>query len=111
MAYTLNIIEQPGYLHFQVSGRNTLATVRGYLAEVHAICARRGSPSVLLEENLSGASLTIGEIFQNCLGRQRSDRTRHQFDRLRGHQPGTRFSRHAVRGNRCGDSRNQHSHV
>jgi len=64
MSYSLNILEQPGYLHFQVTGSNTLATVRGYLAEIHAACLASGVSSVLIEENLSGASLAIGEIFQ-----------------------------------------------
>lgn len=64
MPYTLNVIEQPGYLHFQVSGSNSLATVRGYLAEIHATCVRRRFSSILIEENLSGPGLAIGEIFQ-----------------------------------------------
>ena len=64
MSYALNVIEQPGYLHFQVSGNNSLATVRGYLSEIHATCVRRRFSRILIEENLSGAGLAIGEIFQ-----------------------------------------------
>ena len=63
MSYTLNIIEQPGYLHFQVSGTNSLATVRGYLEEIHAACVTRRCPAILIEENLSGPGLSIGEVF------------------------------------------------
>ena len=64
MSYSLNIIEQPGYLHFQVSGTNALATVRDYLAEIHATCVARQCSVVLIEENLSGLSLSVGEVFQ-----------------------------------------------
>ena len=64
MPYALNFIEQPGYLHFKVSGSNSLATVRGYLADIHATCRQRRCSSILIEENLSGPSLAIGEIFQ-----------------------------------------------
>lgn len=64
MSYSLNIIEQPDYLHFQVSGTNSLATVRGYLSEIHAICAARQCSAILIEENLSGPGLSVGEVFQ-----------------------------------------------
>jgi hypothetical protein len=64
MSYLLTIVEQPGYLHFKVSGTNSLAAVRGYLTEIHAACAARQCPTILIEENLSGPSLAVGEIFQ-----------------------------------------------
>jgi hypothetical protein len=64
MSYALTVVEHPGYLHFRVTGSNSLATVRAYLAEIHATCLQRRCSSVLIEENLSGAGLAIGEIFQ-----------------------------------------------
>ena len=64
MSYSLNIIERLGYLHFQVSGTNSLATVRDYLAEILATCVARQCSAILIEENLSGPSLSVGEVFQ-----------------------------------------------
>jgi hypothetical protein len=64
MSYTLKVNEQPGYLHFQVIGSNSLATVRGYLGEIHATCVQRQLSAILIEENLGGPGLGIGEIFQ-----------------------------------------------
>jgi hypothetical protein len=63
MSYALTTIEKPGYLHFRVTGRNSVAAVRGYLGDIHAACAQRGCGAVLIEENLGGPSLDIGAIF------------------------------------------------
>lgn len=62
-SYVLVTTQQPGYLHCSVSGRNSAAAVRGYLAEIHAACVARNCSAVLIEENLSGPSLDIGAIF------------------------------------------------
>lgn len=64
MSYKLTVDEHPGYLHFRISGSNSAATVRSYLADIHATCLQRHCSSVLIEEHLSGAGLAIGEIFQ-----------------------------------------------
>ena len=64
MAYLLTITEEPGYLHFRVAGDNALATVRAYVAEVHATCAQRGCRAILVEENLTGPGLEMLDIFQ-----------------------------------------------
>ena len=64
MTHQLTITEQPGYLHFRVTGENTLQTVRAYLAEIHAECARRGCSAILMEEDLSGPGLGILDLFQ-----------------------------------------------
>ena len=64
MSYTLVTIEKTGYLHFRVHGENSGANVRGYLAEIHSICADRQRSAILIEENLSGPSLDVGEIFR-----------------------------------------------
>jgi hypothetical protein len=62
--YTLITIEKPGYLHFRVSGENSGVNVRGYLAEIYSICAERKRSSILIEEDLEGPSLDIGQIFR-----------------------------------------------
>jgi hypothetical protein len=64
MSYSLSVVERPRYLHFQVSGTNALGTVRDYLAEIYATCVARRCSAILIEENLSGPSLSVGEVFQ-----------------------------------------------
>jgi len=63
MSYEVTVLERPGYLHIRVSGENTPANVRAYLTEVRIACTERGCSSVLVEENLSGAGLNLGEIY------------------------------------------------
>jgi hypothetical protein len=63
MSYQLHIQEHPGYLHFQVTGENTVEAVRGYFHEIWHTCAERGCHAILIEENLTGPGLKLGEIF------------------------------------------------
>ena len=64
MSFELTTIEKPRYLRFRITGENSLATVRGYLAAIFSTCVERMYSTVLIEEHLSGPSLDIGEIFQ-----------------------------------------------
>jgi hypothetical protein len=64
MSYQLITIKKPGYLHFRVTGRNSLESVRGYLSAIYSSCVENLCPAVLIEENLDGTSLDIGQIFQ-----------------------------------------------
>ena len=64
MSYQLAIHEKPGYLHFQVTGENSVQSVRGYLLEVSAACAQRQCATVLIEENLQGTGLSLVQIFE-----------------------------------------------
>lgn len=64
MSYVLKIIEEPGYLHFQISGDNSIASVRGYLGEIRAACMRHACEVILIEENLQGPGLGLVEIFE-----------------------------------------------
>lgn len=64
MPFELSTTQRSGYLHFRVSGENTPGNVRGYLAAIHRACEEKGCPNVLIEENLGGPSLPIGEIFR-----------------------------------------------
>jgi hypothetical protein len=63
MAYELAIRQEPGYLHIRVTGDNTAESVRGYLNDVRTACIDRNCPSVLVEEDLQGPGLGVGEIF------------------------------------------------
>lgn len=62
--YQLTIAEQPGYVHFRATGENTPQAVRGYLSEIYAACAERGSTAILVEEDLAGPGLPMVEIYQ-----------------------------------------------
>lgn len=63
MPYTLTVTQEHGYLHFRVCGVNSVENVRDYLREVYSTCLQRQCSAVLIEENLSGPSLQIAEVF------------------------------------------------
>jgi hypothetical protein len=63
MSHHLTIHEQPNYLHFLVTGQNTSQNVKAYLEEIAAICKARQCSVVLIEENLEGPGLSLGEMF------------------------------------------------
>ena len=52
-----------GYLHVRVHGDNDPPTVRRYLKDILLACAREDCPNVLIEENLEGTRLGMGDIF------------------------------------------------
>ncbi len=64
MQEDFQIIEEGGYLHFRIRGENSVATVQGYLAKIHATCAQRNCATILIEENLCGPGLPIGDVFR-----------------------------------------------
>jgi hypothetical protein len=63
MGHQLTITEQPGYLHFRVTGQNTPQTVMAYLAEVSSVCSSRGCTAILMEEDLIGPGLPLLDIY------------------------------------------------
>jgi hypothetical protein len=63
MAYELHIQDAGAYLHILVTGPNTPEVIRSYLREIVDICANRRAAGVLIEENLSGPGLKLGEIY------------------------------------------------
>jgi len=64
MGYELTTREQPGYLHFRVTGENTPQTVRAYLSDVRVACAERGCTAILVEEDLAGPGLPMLDLYQ-----------------------------------------------
>jgi len=64
MPLQLRIENRPGYLHAYVTGENTPANIRQYLADVRSACAERKCPAVLVEENLQGPGISIARIHQ-----------------------------------------------
>jgi len=63
MRYSFTADPKEGYLHVRVKGENSPATVRRYLKDVLAACASEGCPNVLIEEDLVGPRIAIGEVF------------------------------------------------
>jgi len=62
MSYSVRLQREPGFAHFRVTGENSLDTVREYLREISAICARDGLRRVLIEEALEGPRLYSAEV-------------------------------------------------
>jgi hypothetical protein len=63
MAYSFAAERKPAYLHVRVAGENDRETVLRYLAEAAAACRQHSCSKLLIEENLSGPSLSIGQMF------------------------------------------------
>jgi hypothetical protein len=61
--YKLTIEQKPGYLHAVVTGRNSSATVAGYMEDIVRECMARSVPRVLIEEHLEGPRLGMMEVF------------------------------------------------
>lgn len=63
MDYRFSTELKDGYLHVRVFGPNDVPTTRRYVEDVIAACTREDCPNVLIEENLEGERLSLGEIF------------------------------------------------
>lgn len=63
MEYRFRVVRKDGYLHVWVSGTNEADTVARYLKDIYEACVRHDCSSVLIEENLEGPRLDLGEIF------------------------------------------------
>lgn len=74
MAYELKVIEKPSYLHFIVTGQNSVDTISQYVEDINRICAERKCFRILIEERLDGPRLSITDVFglvENVTGRTR----------------------------------------
>src|SRR5215510_2714364 len=72
MPYELTTIPFDNYLHVKVRGQNNPATVMAYLLDVARLCRKHKYSAVLIEEFLSGPSLSMAEIF-NIIRTRSSD--------------------------------------
>jgi|SRR6185436_13115324 len=63
MRYDFRVTPKCGYLHAVIVGDNTPETVQRYLRQIHESCASAKCPNILVEENLEGAGLDLGDIF------------------------------------------------
>jgi hypothetical protein len=64
MLYSLSVEEHQRYLHFRVTGKNTIDAVRRYLFDIYTMCVQRNCSTVLIEENLEGPGLGVVEIYK-----------------------------------------------
>ena len=63
MEYLLTWEQKRGYLHFRIVGNNTAENVRRWVTEGLELCITHKCHKVLVEENLTGPSLGVGETF------------------------------------------------
>ncbi len=63
MAYSFTVEAKEGYLHILVRGRNDAATIRRYIQDTLAASIAHSCPNILIEENLEGPPLAVGDIF------------------------------------------------
>ena len=73
MAYQVTIDPTPRYLYVRVTGDNSRETVLGYLSDVRQACLAHRMASVLIEENLSGPSLDLLDVFRVVSSRAESE--------------------------------------
>jgi hypothetical protein len=64
MSYNLQFEPRSKYVYVTVTGENSVESVNGYLAEVHAWCRQHKCPNVLIVENLAGPGLGTYSIFE-----------------------------------------------
>ena len=73
MAYRVTIEPTPRYLHVRVTGDNSRESVLGYLSEVRQACLDHHTTNVLIEEDLSGPSLDLLDVFRVVSSRAESE--------------------------------------
>ena len=72
MPYELSTVPLDNYLHVKVRGQNDTTTVNAYLLDVARLCRKHKYSAVLIEEFLSGPSLSMADIF-NIIRNRSSD--------------------------------------
>jgi len=74
MKFRLNVVRRPGYLQVQVWGDNSVETIRKYVREVRLACVHHDCFAVLIEEDLQGPGLGLGEMYE-VISEQSRDRS------------------------------------
>ena len=64
MAYSLSVEAKEHHLHVVVRGKNDAPTIRRYIKETLAASIAHSCPNILIEENLDGPRLAMGDIFR-----------------------------------------------
>lgn len=63
MNYEITFERHTDYIHARITGSNSPDTVVQYMTDVHNECKRQDCFRLLIEENLEGPRLDVGEIF------------------------------------------------
>jgi hypothetical protein len=79
-AYSFTLEEREDYLHIVVRGKNDAATIRRYIKDTLAASIAHSCPNILVEENLDGPRLGMGEVFQ--IVAEASASARHDVHRI-----------------------------
>lgn len=64
MTYKINVIQKHTFLHFIVTGQNTIENILKYFEEIHRECAAQNCFRILIEERLEGSRLSIIDIYR-----------------------------------------------
>jgi hypothetical protein len=67
MAYKLTLHEKATYLHFVVTGKNSIENVMRYMDDIVRECDAQGCNTILIEERLEGPRLKMMEVFDLVL--------------------------------------------
>jgi len=64
MTYELKVSPKPTYLHFIVTGPNSVKTILRYVDDINRECAARKCFRILIEERLDGKRLQLTDVFK-----------------------------------------------
>jgi hypothetical protein len=64
MTYELKVSQKPTYLHFIVTGPNSVKTILRYAEDIIRECAARKCFRILIEERLEGKRLPLMDVFK-----------------------------------------------
>ena len=64
LIYKLTTIQKPTYLHFIITGKNTVENIERYFEEINRECTGRNCFRILIEERLDGPRRGILDVFK-----------------------------------------------
>jgi hypothetical protein len=64
MEYSFSSELRDGYVHVRVRGDSDVPTTARYMEDMFRACKEHGCTHLLIEENLEGERLSMGDIFQ-----------------------------------------------
>ena len=64
LIYKLTTIQKPTYLHFIITGKNTVENIVRYFEEINRECTARNCFRILIEENLDGPRLCVMKVLE-----------------------------------------------
>ena len=64
LIYKLTTIQKPTYLHFIITGKNTVENIGRYFEEINRECTARKCFRILVEERLDGPRLDVIKVLE-----------------------------------------------